>query len=556
MIFKKQLQILTSTSISTSAMNINDLPDDDLRCILLHFSLQQLLTLRLVCRNWQAVIEEICAAKRSLKIFASIGNVVTYVRCLADFHLTEEAAFRLRNIGADDDLLETVQLPKEEAPNQHQSQQNEIEMSSGHWPLRSLASRSRSLREQFSPSSSENSVPSADHHHHHLLSSLLLQGEEHIFPKVEQLTFFKHSFNCRFTAFSQLSSLTLNCQFVAGFTRCLQQLSQLSTLKSLHLLRVGFELNEAVRRVPDSAQLVFGRLEELSVCGCFDHSSISVDFLRLLGPEARKLMIKLPTIDYEEFAAICEEATVEKDNSSTFCPHLITSLSLDGLVDGDLPFGRQIALHCRFIETICEHFTGLQQLQLGLMREVTHHQVAPSLARLPKLRSLTLLRHFWVTENVNQAAGGNLPVVGTLLTVKTLHLICSSNNSFNYASLSKFSLIFPSLTTLKVSGDEEVLAKFRHHLGKRDEQSSFSSSVLSPSVEVKYSRLGDTIDYLGRHQVAYRRYIDELVAQIAEILRTWFRAKVRRGPGHRLLFKLLFFFLGFMVAILVKVFIW
>lgn len=504
-------------------MNINHLPDDDLRYILRHFPLQTLLQLRLVCSHWQEVIEEICAAKRSLKIFASIGNVVTYVRSLTDFNLQGEVAFALKDVGADDDLLEQTQIHTQTAT-QHENSHETFSFSLWSHPWQRSPQR---------PSRSSGLSSSTTDHHH--LST--------IFPKVEQLTFFKHSFNFdHFDHFHQLNSLTLNCQFINGFTDCLQQLSRLHYLQSLHLLRVGFELTEAVVQAGTAAQLLFSRLVELSVCGAFDHSSISIAFLRFLGPRARRLTIKLPTIDCDEFAAICGE-------ENCFRPQQLTFLSLDGLVDTELSFGRQMAKHCRFLELICTHFYRLQTLQIGLMREVTHDQIAPLLAQLTQLCSLTVFRHFWITEGTNLSF--------TLPTVKSLHIHCSSNSSsFNYASLNKFEQMFPHLSSLHVSAEDDVLAKFKHHLGRRGDGEQFTS-VLPLTVSVSYSRLGDTIDYLGRHQTAYRLYIDELVAQIAEILRTWFRAKVRRGgPGNRLLLKLFFFFFGLLVTVFIKVFLW
>lgn len=87
-------------------MQINDLPNDCLRSIFDHFSLQELIQQRAVCSHWQKLIEKICAQKSSLKLFESFNVVYNYCNCLLQYTLHEHEDFVLKRIfQRDDDLL-------------------------------------------------------------------------------------------------------------------------------------------------------------------------------------------------------------------------------------------------------------------------------------------------------------------------------------------------------------------------------------------------------------------------------------------------------------------
>lgn len=87
-------------------MQLNDLPNDCIRSIFDHFSLQELIQHRAVCPHWRVIIEKICAQKSSLKIFESFSVIYNYCNCLLQYTLHEHEDFVLKRITqGDDDLL-------------------------------------------------------------------------------------------------------------------------------------------------------------------------------------------------------------------------------------------------------------------------------------------------------------------------------------------------------------------------------------------------------------------------------------------------------------------
>ena len=86
-------------------MNINDMPDDNLILILKQFTLQEQLELVQVCIKWETIIEELCQAKQSLKLFDDISNVGEYCSDLLNYNLQNEPKLAMKPIGVDNELI-------------------------------------------------------------------------------------------------------------------------------------------------------------------------------------------------------------------------------------------------------------------------------------------------------------------------------------------------------------------------------------------------------------------------------------------------------------------
>lgn len=92
-------------------MNINALQYEIFRLILVksEISLQELIQLRIVCKNWKSMIEKLCQERTSLKLFGSKNDLLTYCVAIASYTIHESSAysedFNLKKAGKDEDIL-------------------------------------------------------------------------------------------------------------------------------------------------------------------------------------------------------------------------------------------------------------------------------------------------------------------------------------------------------------------------------------------------------------------------------------------------------------------
>ncbi|KAH9408364.1 hypothetical protein TYRP_012037 [Tyrophagus putrescentiae] len=90
---------------SPAKMNVNQLNDDSLLLIFKKLPIQELLRHRLVCARWQLLIEQLCAGRRSLKLFSGFQNVYQYANDLVNFCLEDAEHLKLRPAPPEDDDL-------------------------------------------------------------------------------------------------------------------------------------------------------------------------------------------------------------------------------------------------------------------------------------------------------------------------------------------------------------------------------------------------------------------------------------------------------------------
>ncbi len=86
-------------------MNVNQLNDDSLLLIFKKLPIQELLRHRLVCSRWQLLIEQLCAGRRSLKLFSGFQNVYQYANDLVNFCLEDAEHLKLQPAPPEDDDL-------------------------------------------------------------------------------------------------------------------------------------------------------------------------------------------------------------------------------------------------------------------------------------------------------------------------------------------------------------------------------------------------------------------------------------------------------------------
>lgn len=105
---------LTTTHQQQTKMNINLLNDDSLILIFKRLHLQELLRHRGVCARWQLIIEQLCAGRRSLKLFSAFSNVYQYANDLVNFcrEDAEHLKLHLPGDGEDDDLQLALRSPE------------------------------------------------------------------------------------------------------------------------------------------------------------------------------------------------------------------------------------------------------------------------------------------------------------------------------------------------------------------------------------------------------------------------------------------------------------
>lgn len=108
--------VLPPSSILSSTMNINSLPDDCLRSIFHHLQLQEQLYLRLICRQWRNLLELMFHdSGKSLKLFGSELELETCRKVIHDKNLDQHEDFRLGarsdSCAADDCLIIRQVLP-------------------------------------------------------------------------------------------------------------------------------------------------------------------------------------------------------------------------------------------------------------------------------------------------------------------------------------------------------------------------------------------------------------------------------------------------------------
>ncbi|KAI2795957.1 hypothetical protein BLOT_016230 [Blomia tropicalis] len=99
---------------STTKMHLDDLDNDCLILVFNQFTLQQLISLRIVCRRWETVVALICRGRRSLHLFSSIEDGSLYRQFVK--HYDDETKFVIDIVGNGGNLLildNTIDRPEE-----------------------------------------------------------------------------------------------------------------------------------------------------------------------------------------------------------------------------------------------------------------------------------------------------------------------------------------------------------------------------------------------------------------------------------------------------------